>query len=105
MALYCHFSPWLSLKVLPDTTFACNFFVIACMLEVKDPLERMVIDPRWNEYMRPLFNWQNGHHAHMLVLVMKATIRDDGFWQQYENLEHMSNWSIKKCKSLMDAHL
>jgi hypothetical protein len=77
------------LKVLPDTRFACNFFVIARMLEVKDPLERVDINPRWNEYVSPLFNRQNGHRAHMLARAMRATIRDDGFWQQCENLEHM----------------
>jgi hypothetical protein len=51
------------------------------MLEVRDALERMVIDPRWNEYMRTLFNRQNGHHALTLAHAVRATIRDDGFWQ------------------------
>jgi hypothetical protein len=81
MALYRHYSPRLSLKVPPETRFACNFLVIACMLEVRDALERMVIDPRWNEYMRTLFNRQNGHHALTLAHAVRATIRDDGFWQ------------------------
>jgi hypothetical protein len=46
MALYCHYSPRLSLKVPPEIRFACNFLMIARMLEVRDALERMVIDPR-----------------------------------------------------------
>jgi hypothetical protein len=46
MALYHHYSPRLSLKVPLETRFACNFLMIACMLEVRDALERMVIDPR-----------------------------------------------------------
>ena len=58
------------------------------MLEVKDSLERMVIDPRWNEYVSTLFNQQNGHHAHALARVVKATICYDGFWQQYKKIEH-----------------
>jgi hypothetical protein len=56
MALYHHYSPRLSLKVPPETRFACNFLMIARMLEVRDALERMVIDPRWNEYVGTLFN-------------------------------------------------
>jgi hypothetical protein len=46
MALYCHYSPRLSLKVPPKTRFACNFLMIARMLQVKDALERMIIDLR-----------------------------------------------------------
>jgi hypothetical protein len=95
MALYRHYSPRLSLKVPPETRFACNFLMIARMLEVKDALERMVIDPRWNEYMGTLFNRQNGHRAHTLAREVRATIRDDGFWQQCENFEHMVKSVIK----------
>jgi hypothetical protein len=69
--------------------------MIACMLEVRDDLERMAIDPRWNEYVSTLFNWQNGHRAHALARVVRATIRDDGFWQQCENFEHMDKLVIK----------
>ena len=89
MALYRHYSPRPSLKVPSEIRFACNFLMIACMLEVKDALERMVIDPRWNEYMETLFNRQNGHCAHILVRKVRATIRDDGFWQQCKNFEYM----------------
>jgi hypothetical protein len=65
------------------------------MLEVRDALERMVIDPRWNEYVGTLFNRQNGHRAHTLAREVRATIRDDGFWQQCENFEHMVKPVIK----------
>jgi hypothetical protein len=95
MALYRHYSPRFSLKVPPKTGFVCSFFMIARMLEVKDALERMVIDPRWNEYVSTLFNWQNGHRAHALTRAVRATIRDDGFWQQCENFEHMVKPVIK----------
>jgi hypothetical protein len=46
MALYRHYSPRLSLKVPLEIKFACNFLMIARMLEVKDAPESMVIDPR-----------------------------------------------------------
>jgi hypothetical protein len=95
MALYRHYSPRLLLKVPPETRFACNFLMIARMLEVRDAMERMVIDPRWNEYVGTLFNQQNGHRAHALACEVRATIRDDGFWQQCENFEHMVKPVIK----------
>jgi hypothetical protein len=78
---YCHYSSRLSLKVPLETRFVCDFLMIACMLQVKNALERMVIDPRWNEYVSTLFNWQNGYHAHVLTSTVRATILDDGFWQ------------------------
>jgi hypothetical protein len=56
MALYCQYSLRLSLKVPSETRFACNFLMINRMLEIKDALERVVIDPRWNEYVHTLFN-------------------------------------------------
>jgi hypothetical protein len=95
MALYRHYSPRLLLKVPPETRFVCNFLMIARLLEVRDALERMVIDPRWNEYVGALFNWQNGHRAHTLAREVRATIHDDGFWQQCENFEHMVKPVIK----------
>jgi hypothetical protein len=49
------------------------------MLEVKDAMERMVINPRWNEYVSTLFNRQNGYLAYALVGAVRATILDDGF--------------------------
>jgi hypothetical protein len=95
MALYCHYSPRLLLNVPLETRFACNFLMINRMLEVMDALERVVIDPRWNEYVRTLFNRQNGHRAHTLVREVRDTIRDDGFWQQCENFEYMVKLVIK----------
>jgi hypothetical protein len=103
MALYRHYSSRLSLKVPPETRFSCNFLMIACMLEVKDALERMVIDPRWNEYVSTLFNRQNVHHARALACAVRATIRDDGFWQQCENFEHMVKPVIKALQ-IFDGH-
>jgi hypothetical protein len=95
MALYRHYSPSLSLKVPLETRFVCNFFMIARMLQVKDAFKRMVIDPRWNEYVSTLFNQQNGHRVHALAGAVRATICDDGFWQQCENFEHMVKRVIK----------
>ena len=45
--------------------------------------------------MSTLFIWQNGHHAHALTLEVRATIHDDGFWQQCEDFEHMVKPIIK----------
>jgi hypothetical protein len=67
----------LSLKVPVETRFVYNFLMIGCMLEVKDALERMVMDLRWNEYVNTLFNWQNNHCTHVLTGAMRVTISDD----------------------------
>jgi hypothetical protein len=67
--------------------------MITRMLEVRDALERMVIDPRWNEYVSTLFNRQNGHRAHALTRAVRATIRD--FGNRCENFEHMVKPVIK----------
>ena len=46
MALYHYYSLRLSLKVPLETRFACKFLMIAHMFEIRDALERMVINPR-----------------------------------------------------------
>jgi hypothetical protein len=105
VALYRHYSLMLSLKVPSETRFTCNFLMIAHMLQVKDVLERMDIDPRWNEYVSTLFNRQNGHYAYALAGAMRATIHDDGFWQQCENFEHMVELVLKALPVMAKALL
>jgi hypothetical protein len=95
MAFYCQYSLMISLKVPLEIRFVCNFLMIACMLQVKNALERMVIDPRWNEYVSTLFNQQNGHYAYALVGAVRATIHDDGFWQQCNNFQHIVQLVLK----------
>jgi hypothetical protein len=82
MALVCHYLPPMSLKVPLETKIVCNFLIISCMLEVKDALEQVVIDPRWNKYVSALFNQQNIHRAHALTNRVRATICNIGFLQQ-----------------------
>ena len=55
----------------------------------------MVIDGRWNEYVSTLFNCQNGHQAYALASSMRATICNDGIWQQCENFEHINEEVLK----------
>jgi hypothetical protein len=57
-------------------------------------LVQMVIDPRWNEYVSTLFNLQNDHRVHALGGPVRATIHDDGFWQQLD-IEHMVESVLK----------
>jgi hypothetical protein len=104
MALYCHYSPRLSLKVPPETRFACNFLMIARMLEIKDALERMVIDPRWNEYVKTLFNRQ-------MVTVLTPLHERLGplsvmmdFGNSVKILDTWLNRSLRLCESSTNAH-
>jgi hypothetical protein len=59
------------------------------MLEVKNALEQVVIHPRWIEYVGSLFNRQNGHHAHALASLVRATILKGNFWHRCQNYVHM----------------
>jgi hypothetical protein len=95
MALCCHYSLTLSLKVPLETRFACNFFMIASMLQIKDALEQIVIDSRWNEHMSTLFNQQNGHCAYALARAVKATICNDGIGSNVKILNTWFNKSLK----------
>jgi hypothetical protein len=45
--------------------------------------------------MSSLFNRQNGHRVHLLACTVRATIHDDGYWQQCVNFEHMVKPVIK----------
>jgi len=45
-----------SLFMLGETRFAWNFIAIAHLLKVKGKLKQSVIDLRWEEYVRTLWN-------------------------------------------------
>jgi hypothetical protein len=89
MALFWEHSPRKSLIVSAESRFACQFLMISRMLEVKNALEQVVIHPRWTEYVRSLFNRQNGHHAHALASLVRATILEGNFWHRCQNYVHM----------------
>jgi hypothetical protein len=95
MALFWEHSPRKSLIVPAETRFACQFLIISRMLEVKNALEQVVIHPRWTEYVRSLFNRQNGHHAHALASLVKATILEGNFWHQCQNYVYMVEDVVK----------
>jgi hypothetical protein len=63
--------------------------MISRMFDVKNALEQVVIHPRWTEYVRSLFNRQNGHHAHALASLVNATILEVNFWHRCQNYVHM----------------
>jgi hypothetical protein len=47
--------------------------MIGHMFEVKDALERMVVNSRWNEYVNTMFNEHNSHRAHTFAGIVGAT--------------------------------
>jgi hypothetical protein len=59
--------------------------MISHMLEVKNALEQMVIHLWWMEYIRNLFNKQNGQHAHALIALVRATSLDGDFGHCCQN--------------------
>jgi hypothetical protein len=63
--------------------------MISRILEVKNALEQVVIHLRGTKYVRSLFNRQNGHHAHALASLVRATILEGNFWHRCQNYVRM----------------
>jgi hypothetical protein len=89
MALFRENSSRKSLIVPVDKQFACQFLMISRMLEVKNALEQVVINLWWTEYVQSLFNRQNGHRAHALAALVRATFLEGNFWHCCQNYVHM----------------
>jgi hypothetical protein len=89
MALIWENSPRKSLIVPADIQFGCQFFMISRMLKVKNALEQVVIHPWLTEYVQSLFNRQNGYRAHVLAVLVRATVLEGNFWHRCQNYVHM----------------
>jgi hypothetical protein len=56
---------------------------------VKNALEQVVIHPRWTEYVESLYNRQNGHRAHALASLLRATVLEQNFWHRCQKYVHI----------------
>ena len=70
-------SPNLSINVPTETRFATNFIVIDCLVQVRNALERMVVDDNWNTFMGDLR--RKSHTAYMRYFVVRWFVRSNGF--------------------------
>jgi hypothetical protein len=86
-AIFRRLSPNLSLRLPVETRFATSFIMIERLLQVRNALERMVVDEDWSTLMRDLRRrsgtaWTKG-------FAVRRSIRSDGFWNTCENFLYM----------------
>lgn len=89
IALSRQFSLKLSLILLAETRFGCQFLMISQLLMVKAALSQVVVHKKWKEYISTLFNCQSGHRSHALACTVRNTILDKQFWDRCENFVHV----------------
>jgi hypothetical protein len=68
----------LSLRLPVEIRFATNFIMIERLLQVRNVLERMVVDENWPTLMRDLR--RRSATAYMKGFAVRRFIRSDGFW-------------------------
>ena len=82
-AIFQRLSPNLSINMLTETHFATNFIMIDRLVQVRNALERMVVDDDWNTFMGDLR--KRSHTAYMKCFVVRRFVRSDGFRNTCEN--------------------
>jgi hypothetical protein len=80
-------SPNLTLRLPVETRFATNFIMIDRLLQVRNALERMVLDEDWPTLLRDLR--RRSTTAYMKGFVVRRFIRSDGFWNTCKNFLYM----------------
>ena len=76
-AIFQRLSPHLSINVPTETCFATNFIMIDCLVQVRNALERMVVDEDWFNFMGDLR--RRSHTAYIKCFAVKRFVRSDGF--------------------------
>ena len=56
------------------------------LVQVRNALERMVVDDDWNTFMGDL---RRSHTAYMRCFAVRRFVRSDGFWNTCENFLYM----------------
>ena len=86
-AIFRRLSPDLSIRLLVETYFATNYIMIDRLLQVRNALERMIIDDEWPTLMSDLK--RRSPTAYAKAASMRRFIRSDGFWDTCENFLYM----------------
>ena len=76
-AIFRRLSPNLSINVPTETRFATNFIMVDRFVQVRNALERMVVDDDWNTFMGDLR--RRSHTAYMRCFAVRRFVRSDGF--------------------------
>ena len=73
----------LSINVPTEICFATNFIMIDCLIQVRNALERMVVDDEWFTFKADLR--RRSHTVYMKCFAVKWFVRSDGFWNTCKN--------------------
>ena len=86
-AIFRRLSPNLSIPLLVETRFATNFIMIERLIQVRNALERMVIDADWYTLLGNMR--RRSTTAYMKCFAVRWFIRSDGFWNTCKNFLYM----------------
>ena len=86
-AIFRRLSPDLSIHLPIETYFATNFIMIDRLLQVHNPLERIIIDDKWPTLMSDLR--RRSSTAYAMATLVRQFIRSDGFWDTCEKFLYM----------------
>ena len=77
-AIFRRLSPNLSIRLPVETHFATNFIMIEHLIQVRNALERMVVDADWYTLLGDMR--RRSATAYMKCFAVRWFIRSDGFW-------------------------
>ena len=86
-AIFWRLSPNLSICLPVETRFATNFIIIERLIQVREALERMVVDTDWYILLRDMR--RRSVIAYMKCFAVRQLIRSDGFWNTCKNCLYM----------------
>ena len=86
-AIFRRLSPDFSIHLSVETHLATNFIMIDRLLQVRNALERMIIDDEWPTLMSDLRRRSSTTYAK--AALVQWFIRSDGFWDTGENFLYM----------------
>ena len=86
-AIFQRLSPDLSIRLPVETRFATNFIMIDRVLEVRNALERMIINDEWPTLMSDLR--RRSPTAYAKAALVRRFIRSDGFCDTCKNFLYM----------------
>ena len=92
-AIFRRLFPDLSIRLPVETHFATNFIMIDRLLQVRNALERMIIDDEWPTFMSDFR--RRSSMAYAKAGLVRPFIRSDGFWDKCKNFLYMGIPVIK----------
>jgi Protein of unknown function (DUF 659)/hAT family C-terminal dimerisation region len=86
-AIFRRMSPNLALRLPLETRFATNFIMIDRLVQLRNALDRMVLDEAWRTYITELRRISGS--AYTNGIAVRCFMRSDGFWNTCEKILYM----------------